>query len=98
MTALSLPAGAKLLSVAELTRQVKGLLEEAFPTVWVAGEICNYKPASSGHVYLTLKDSEAQIRAVLWRSVASKLRFEAHDGLDVIARGKLDVYPPHGEY
>src|SRR5438874_10773726 len=88
----------KVRSVSELTQEIKTVLEDGFASVWVAGEISNYRPASSGHVYLTLKDGQAQIRAVVWRGVAYRLRFDPHDGLDVIARGRLDVYPPHGEY
>jgi exodeoxyribonuclease VII large subunit len=92
------PAGVKILSVAELTRQVKGLMEEAFPTVWVAGEISNVTKPSSGHLYLTLKDNDAQLRAVMWRSSNLRLRFEPRDGLQVIACGRLSVYPARGEY
>src|SRR6266571_1914239 len=76
-----IPDGVKILTVGELTRAVKALLEDAFPSVWVAGEISNLARPSSGHLYLTLKDSKAQIRAVLWRGVALRLRFEPRDGL-----------------
>lgn len=89
---------AQILSVGALTRQIKQLLDASFEQVWVSGEICNLKRASSGHVYLTLRDAEAQLRAVMWRSLAQRLKFDPHDGLEVIARGKLDVYAPHGEY
>jgi exodeoxyribonuclease VII large subunit len=88
----------KVLSVTELTQAVKGLLEEAFPSVWVAGEISNLARPSSGHVYLTLKDAQAQLRSVLWRGVALRVRFDLHDGMEVIARGRLGVYQPRGEY
>ena len=88
----------KILSISELTQQVKVLLEEAFPSVWASGEISNYKRASSGHLYLTLKDAEAQLPAVMWRTGASRLRFDLHDGLEVIVRGHIEVYPPHGKY
>jgi exodeoxyribonuclease VII large subunit len=92
------PDNVKILSVGELTRVVQVLLEEAFPSVWVAGEISNWKRAASGHIYLTLKDSEAQIRAVMWKSSASRLRFDLKDGLEVIAGGRVSVYLPRGEY
>jgi exodeoxyribonuclease VII large subunit len=92
------PANVKILSVGELTRQVKGLIEEGFPPVWVAGEISNLSRPSSGHLYLTLKDAEAQLRAVLWRSAAVRLRFEPREGLEVLARGRLTVYVARGEY
>jgi exodeoxyribonuclease VII large subunit len=93
----SLP-GVKILTISELTRVIKGLLEEAFPSVWVVGQISNYRPASSGHIYLTLKDAEAQVPAVLWRSLVQRLRFEPRDGLSVVVRGRIEVYPPHGKY
>lgn len=98
MTPPTVPAGVKVISVGEFTRSVKGLLEESFATVWVAGEISNLARPASGHVYLKLKDSEAVLGAVIWRAVAYRLRFEPRDGLEVIARGRLTVYPPRGEY
>jgi len=94
----TVPEGAKVLSVGELTRTVKGLLEDAFPAVWVSGEVSNVARPSSGHIYLTLKDAEAQLRAVIWRGIALRLRFDPADGQEVIARGRLSVYPPRGEY
>lgn len=94
----SVPNGTKILSVSEVTRQVKGLLIDAFPSIWVSGELFSCKKASSGHIYLTLKDSQAQLRGCLWRSFALRLRFEPQDGIEVIARGRLDVYAPRGEY
>lgn len=91
--------GVKILSVAELTRIIRGLLEEAFPAVWVVGEISNCRrQGSSGHIYLTLKDAEAQLPAVLWQSLARRLRFEPRDGLAVVVRGRIEVYAPHGKY
>ncbi len=98
MPTSSFPEGVKVLSVSELTQEVKGLLEDGFAAVWVAGEVSNLARPSSGHVYLTLKDSGAQLRAVVFRGVALRLRFELHDGLDVIARGRLSVYQPRGDY
>ncbi len=86
------------LTVAELTSQVKDLLEGAFPAVWVAGEISNFSRPQSGHCYFTLKDESAQVRAVLWRGSAARLRFDMVDGLEVICQGHLDVYPPRGSY
>ena len=92
------PVEQRVLSVWELTSQIKGLLETAFPTVWVAGEISNLARPRSGHVYLTLKDDRAQLRAAIWRSTAARLRFDLHDGLEVICRGHVDVYAPRGSY
>jgi exodeoxyribonuclease VII large subunit len=92
------PNGAKVRSISELTREVKGLIEEGFPSVWVAGEVSNLARPSSGHMYLTLKDPEAQLRTVIYRGVSLRLRFDLRDGMDVIARGRLGVYMPRGEY
>jgi exodeoxyribonuclease VII large subunit len=92
------PAGVKVLSVGELTRDVKTLLEEAYASVWVAGEISNVSRPSSGHIYLSLKDADASLSAVIWRSVGFRLRFDPRDGQQVIARGRLTVYPPRGQY
>lgn len=86
------------LSIWELTSQVKDLLEAAFPEVWVAGEISNLARPQSGHSYLTLKDERAQLRAVMWRGVAARVRFDLHDGLEVVCRGHLDLYAPRGSY
>jgi exodeoxyribonuclease VII large subunit len=86
------------LSVGEVTRQIKDALEGDFPEVLVMGELSNLSRASSGHVYLTLKDDEAQLRAVLWRNVAQRLKFELRDGLEVIAAGPIEVYAARGTY
>ncbi len=93
-----IPDGVKILGVGELTQAVKALLEEGFPSVWVAGEVSNVGRPSSGHLYLTLKDAEAQLRAVIWRGIALRLRFDLRDGQEVIVRGRLSVYQPRGEY
>ncbi len=86
------------LSVSELTRQVKDLIEGNLPLVFVRGEVSNLTRAGSGHLYLTLKDAGAQIRAVMWRMKASRLRFEPEDGLQVVAAGPVEVYGPRGTY
>jgi exodeoxyribonuclease VII large subunit len=88
----------RVLTVSELTGQIKGLLEGRFAKVWVSGEISNLSRPQSGHCYLTLKDELAQIRAVMWRTVARSTRFELDDGLEVICQGYLDVYAPRGSY
>jgi exodeoxyribonuclease VII large subunit len=98
MNAPFLPSGVKVLQVGELTQAIKGVLEEGFANFWVEGEISGCKRHASGHLYLTLKDECAQIKAVLWRSVVPRLRFEPKNGLAVVVRGRLDVYAPHGEY
>src|ERR671915_91766 len=86
------------LSVSQLTAQIKDALEGEFPSVWVAGEISNCSRPQSGHCYFTLKDDQAQIRAVMWRSSAARLKFDLADGLDVICHGHIDVYAPRGSY
>ncbi len=91
-------ATASARSVSEVTREVTELLEGQFPDVWVAGEISNCRPARSGHVYLTLKDDQSQLSAVIWRSTAARLNFDLVDGLEVLARGGVEVYPPRGQY
>jgi exodeoxyribonuclease VII large subunit len=86
------------LTVSQLTAQIKNALEGEFPSVWVSGEISNYSRPQSGHSYFTLKDDQAQIRAVMWRGTASRLKFDLADGLDVICHGHVDVYAPRGSY
>jgi exodeoxyribonuclease VII large subunit len=86
------------LSVTELTMQVRGALESRFASVWVEGEISNFKAADSGHWYFTIKDSGAQLRATCFRGVNARIRFRPSDGLQVRARGRLTVYEPRGEY
>lgn len=85
-------------SVSELTAQIKDLLEGRFQSVWVSGEISNFSRPQSGHCYFTLKDDKAQIRAVLWRTSALRLKFELEDGIEVVCQGDLDVYAPRGSY
>ncbi len=86
------------LSVTELTAQVRGALEARFPTVWVEGEISNFKAAASGHWYFTVKDEGAQLHAKCFRGVNGRIRFRPSDGLQVRVRGRLSVYEPRGEY
>lgn len=88
----------KIYTVTEITREIKGLLEESFPTVWVEGEISNYTLHSSGHRYFSLKDENAQIRCTLWRFRGDRLGFEPVDGLKVIAFGNITVYERNGQY
>lgn len=85
-------------SVAEITSVIAELLGQAFARVSVRGQVSNLRRQSSGHVYFTLKDAEAQLPAVMWRSTAERLRFRPEDGQEVVATGKVDVYPPHGKY
>jgi exodeoxyribonuclease VII large subunit len=83
--------------VRELVGQVRELIEQEFSDVWVEGEISNFRPAPSGHVYFTLKDADAQLPIVLFRRQALLLRFRPEDGLHVIVRGRVSVYEQRGQ-
>jgi exodeoxyribonuclease VII large subunit len=85
-------------SVSELTTEIRRQLESGFADVWVEGEISNCRMWNSGHMYFTLKDDTAQIKAVMFRTAVRYLRFKPEDGLHVVARGRLGVYEPKGEY
>src|SRR5919199_2351685 len=86
------------LTVSELTSQVRGALENRFASVWVEGEISNFKAHTSGHWYFTIKDEGAQLRATCYRGMNRAIRFRPSDGLQVRARGRLSVYEPRGDY
>ena len=86
------------LTVSELTAALKGVLEDAFPEVLVKGEVSNWRPAPSGHLYFSLKDAGATLPAVLWKSSAVRLRFTVENGMEVVASGRVEVYAPHGKY
>ena len=87
-----------VLTVSELTRHIRSNLEQQFPSVWVEGEISNLRCPSSGHQYFTLKDQDSQIRAVLFRGQAQRLKFALQDGQEVLLLGRLTVYEPRGDY
>jgi exodeoxyribonuclease VII large subunit len=87
-----------ILTVTQLTIQIKNLLEGSFPDVWVEGEISNLSIPQSGHAYFTLKDEQSQVRAVLFRSSQRFLKFTLQHGIQVICRGRVGVYEPRGEY
>ncbi|MBI5554825.1 MAG: exodeoxyribonuclease VII large subunit [Elusimicrobia bacterium] len=84
--------------VSELNNLLKERLEAEFPDIWLAGEISNYRPNASGHLYFTLKDESGQIGAVMFRFAAAVLKFKVEDGLKVIIRGKVSIYVPGGKY
>ena len=88
----------KIFSISELSQEIKNLLEKQYPDVWVTGEVSNFRAAASGHLYFTLKDAAAQLRAVCFRNQARYLKFKPQDGISVIARGHLSVYEARGEY
>ena len=87
-----------VLSVTELTAQIKILLEDSFDRIAVVGEISNAKIYPSGHWYFSLKDQDSTIPCVCFKGTNSRIKFELEDGIEVVARGKLSVYPPRGAY
>ena len=85
-------ASEKPLTVSEINLLVKGNLEELYPSVWVEGEISNFKHHTSGHMYFTLKDERCQLRCVMFRGANSRLAFTPADGMSVYARGGITIY------
>lgn len=85
-------------TVSELTQNIKNLLEETYPILWIYGEISNLSIPSSGHYYFTLKDDKAQIRAVLFKGQARNVSFRLENGLVIVGMGRIGVYPPQGQY
>lgn len=87
-----------VLTVSQLTQAIKLQLELAFPSVWLQGEVSNCKLQSSGHLYFSLKDPQAQISAVMFRGDLASVKGIPKDGTHVIVRGEINVYPPNGKY
>jgi exodeoxyribonuclease VII large subunit len=90
--------GRRIYSVSELTADIKHLLEDQFPMVWISGEISNLRVPSSGHAYFTLKDRRAQMAAVMFRGQLRQLKFELEDGISLVGLGRVTVYEPRGSY
>jgi len=88
----------RIYTVQELTREIKGVLENGFPGIRVRGEISNYKRAASGHIYFTLKDEKSVIKVVLFKGYQKNMDFELEDGLKVIVHGSISVFDRRGEY
>jgi exodeoxyribonuclease VII large subunit len=88
----------RIMSVTDLTIQIRDRLEADFLEVWVEGELSNCRLWNTGHLFFTLKDSASQIRGFMFRSALRYLKFKPTDGLRVVARGKISVYEPKGEY
>src|SRR3954462_15848243 len=88
----------RVLSVTQLSLLIEGTLEAAFHSQWVSGEVSEVSRPRSGHVYFTLRDDAAQLRAVIWRTYAARMQFKLEDGQQVICHGDIDVYPPRGTY
>ena len=87
-----------IFTVSDLTINIKSLLEESFPFVWICGEISNFRIPVSGHFYFTLKDEDAQISAVMFKGQNRKLTFEPENGISVTGLGRISVYEPRGTY
>jgi len=88
----------KVYTISELNADIKYLLEEQFPFVWIIGEISNFRVPASGHFYFTLKDESSQLNAVMFRGQQQKLKFEPEDGMNITGMGRLSVYEPRGTY
>ena len=88
----------QVFSVAQITSYIKEILEGAFPTICVEGEISNWRPSTSGHVYFTLKDNTAQLKAVMFKGSLYSLKFRPKDGDKVRCTGRISVYEPQGNY
>src|SRR5215831_20903173 len=87
----------KIYAVRELVAALRTEIERSFTDVYVEGEVSNYRPVESGHLYFTLKDGSAQLRVVMWRTQARLLRFRPENGMVVIARGRITVYDERGD-
>lgn len=87
----------RIWAVCDFVAQVRDLVEQEFGDIWIEGEISNFRPASSGHLYFTLKDADAQLPIVLFRRQAMLLRFRPEDGLHVLVRGRVSVYEQRGQ-
>jgi len=87
----------KIFTVSELLWRIQASLEAAFPSVWIQGEISNFKSPGSGHFYFTLKDDSANLRVAMFRGANQYLRFTPADGLKVLVRGRVTAYPARGE-
>ncbi len=89
---------ARIYTISEINSEIKSLLEGNFQSVWISGEISNFKNHSSGHYYFSLKDEGGQIQSVMFRGSNRLLKFKMEDGLEVIANGRITVYEPRGNY
>ncbi len=88
----------KFFTVSQITRKIRASLEYNFSNISILGEISNVRKPGSGHVYLTLKDKNSQLQAVVFRNIANKIKFELKDGMEVISFGSVTVYEPRGQY
>lgn len=88
----------EILTISDLNKRIKQTLEGQFQTVWVKGEISNFKPHTSGHHYFSLKDHTAQVSAVMFKGFNARLKFKPENGMEVVVRGRVTVYEPRGNY
>ena len=96
-----IPAAARerdVYTVSRLNKEVRLLLESGLPVLWLEGELSNFAAPASGHWYFSLKDAQAQVRCAMWRQRNSLLRFRPKDGMRVLARARVGLYEPRGEY
>jgi exodeoxyribonuclease VII large subunit len=94
----TIPTAVKPQTISEITGQIKALVEGEFALVWVVGEIGSLTVASSGHAYFNLKDKNSVLRSCMWKATAQKHRYAFKEGQEVVARGRLSVYAPRGDY
>ncbi|MBT8444130.1 MAG: exodeoxyribonuclease VII large subunit [Gammaproteobacteria bacterium] len=92
------PLDAEIWSVSELNTEVRGLLEDHFPSLWITGEISNFARPASGHLYFSLKDDRAEVRCAMFRGQNRLLKFDPRNGDQVIVRARVTVYEPRGSY
>jgi len=88
----------EIYSISQLNREVKQLLQQNFPLLWIEGEISNLARPASGHIYFSLKDANAQVRCAMFRNANRSLPFQPEDGMHVLVRARVGVYEPRGEY
>jgi exodeoxyribonuclease VII large subunit len=92
------PPERRIFSLRELSDAIRGTLERSFTNIWLSGEISGCKPVPSGHCYFTLKDTDAQIKCVCWKLTYWRLKFKPKDGMQVLVRGRVDIYEQRSEY
>ena len=95
---LQTPSEQNVLSVSEITGQVKDVIDTSFGMLWIVGEVSNFRRQSSGHCYFTLKDAKAQLKCVMWRTSAARVPVLPTDGMQILVRGTMTVYQAYGQY
>ncbi|MEQ8289001.1 MAG: exodeoxyribonuclease VII large subunit [Gammaproteobacteria bacterium] len=93
-----IPAAHDIYTISRLNREVRNVLEDVFPAIWVQGEISNLARPGSGHIYFTLKDSSAQVRCAMFKNRQSGLRFQPENGMEVLAQANISLYEGRGEF